>query len=224
MFRLLALVLAGVRAVLAILVGYLAVLTAAVWPPRFRAETSASRRTRAPDGGVDPCPRRGGGHPRHARRARRCGLPGDRVSLHLVADHCTDDTVSLARAAGVEVHERDSPPRGKGPALTWAIGEILNGARPPEVVVIVDADTIVAPQLLKAIDAAVAGGARAVQGQYRVRDPGSSAGAGLRRGTRRPASSASARPGTRWERPAGCTETGWRSRPTCWAHVPGPAT
>jgi hypothetical protein len=167
--------------VLSIVVGYLAVLTGAAWVAtlarRHRPPASAGSRRMAV---LIPAHDEAVVIGDTLAALAAVDYPSDRVDVHLVADHCTDATADIARAAGVTVHERDSAPRGKGPALTWAIGRILDGARPPEVVVIVDADTIVAPQLLQAIDTAVAGGAQAVQGQYRVRDPGSSTGAGLR--------------------------------------------
>lgn len=68
---------------------------------------------------------------------RRQLLPGDR--LLVVADNCSDDTAALARAAGAEVTERNDPARrGKGYALDHGLRELAS--RPPQVVVVVDAD------------------------------------------------------------------------------------
>jgi cellulose synthase/poly-beta-1,6-N-acetylglucosamine synthase-like glycosyltransferase len=59
--------------------------------------------------------------------------------LVVVADNCTDTTAQRARAAGAEVIERDDCARhGKGYALAFGAAHLA--ARPPEVVVIVDAD------------------------------------------------------------------------------------
>ena len=103
-------------------------------------------------------------------------------SVHVIADHCTDATAEIALAAGVEVHRREGEVRGKGPGLASVIDELngLDGTPAPDVFVVVDADTIVAPDFLAAIDRAIGRWGRAVQGQYRVRDPGASTGAGLR--------------------------------------------
>ncbi|GLO12200.1 glycosyl transferase [Pseudomonas putida] len=64
-------------------------------------------------------------------------LEGDR--LLVVADNCSDDTAQLAREAGAEVVERfDSALRGKGYALDFGVRHLAE--RPPEVVIVVDAD------------------------------------------------------------------------------------
>lgn len=61
----------------------------------------------------------------------------------VVADNCSDQTATVARRAGVEVVERNNPElRGKGYALDFGM-QVLASA-PPDVVIIVDADCIVA--------------------------------------------------------------------------------
>ena len=61
----------------------------------------------------------------------------------MVADNCTDDTAAIARAAGAEVIERQNATlRGKGYALDAGIRHLT--ANPPAVVIIVDADCLVA--------------------------------------------------------------------------------
>jgi cellulose synthase/poly-beta-1,6-N-acetylglucosamine synthase-like glycosyltransferase len=68
----------------------------------------------------------------------------------VVADNCTDDTAAVARGLGAEVFERTDPVRrGKPPALAWAMTQI---ALPEyDAVVIIDADTIVAPDFADAL-------------------------------------------------------------------------
>lgn len=67
----------------------------------------------------------------------RSAMPQAR--LLVVADNCTDETASLAAGAGAEVIERhDSLHRGKGFALDFGREHLR--ARPPSVVIILDAD------------------------------------------------------------------------------------
>ena len=80
-------------------------------------------------------------------------LPGD-ADILVVADNCTDETVSVARAQGVQVAERhDLERRGKGFALDRARSVLASN--PPTVVVVVDADcTIERADLQHLIDSA----------------------------------------------------------------------
>jgi glycosyltransferase involved in cell wall biosynthesis len=62
--------------------------------------------------------------------------------LLVVADNCSDDTADVAARAGAEVVERfDTSRRGKGYALDFGVRHLAT--RPPEIVVIVDADCLV---------------------------------------------------------------------------------
>lgn len=97
--------------------------------------------------------------------------PSELFEIHVVADNCTDATAAIARSYGVGVHERvDTARPGKGPALTWLL-ERLPVGDPDDGVVIVDADTLVSPDLLWAFDDALDAPVAAVQGHYGVRDP-----------------------------------------------------
>lgn len=91
----------------------------------------------------------------------------------VVADNCSDKTAERARAAGAEVLERtDKTRRGKGYALQYAFERSLaDGARAVDAVVVVDADTKVSSNLLRAFDARLRSGAQAVQAEYCVANP-----------------------------------------------------
>src|ERR687891_621656 len=53
--------------------------------------------------------------------------PAHLFSIHIIADHCSDNTPEAARHAGAVVHERNEGPRtGKGAALSWAMFLIDN--------------------------------------------------------------------------------------------------
>jgi 1,2-diacylglycerol 3-beta-glucosyltransferase len=81
----------------------------------------------------------------------------------VVADNCADETARLAREAGAVVLERnDAGRRGKGYALAAAFRHVLKEGN-ADAVVVVDADTRVTPNLLKAFASRLRAGALAVQ-------------------------------------------------------------
>jgi len=91
---------------------------------------------------------------------------GDRVLV--VADNCQDDTAAVARAAGVEVVERqNAEQRGKGHALDFGWRHLRRGLGScPEVLLIVDADCLVEPGALDLLARRVGELGRPVQGLY----------------------------------------------------------
>ena len=83
----------------------------------------------------------------------------DRFSVVVVADNCADETAARAEQAGARVFIRhDQERRGKGYALAHAFEKLH-----PEVdaIVVVDADTFVSPNLLRAFAARIEQGALA---------------------------------------------------------------
>lgn len=110
---------------------------------------------------------------------RQLDWPADRCWLMVIADNCSDDTAAVARAAGVDVRERNDPLlRGKGHALRVALASSAEGQW-ADAVVIVDADTEVSPNLLEAFAARIEAGAGAVQAHYGVLNPDESWRTGL---------------------------------------------
>jgi cellulose synthase/poly-beta-1,6-N-acetylglucosamine synthase-like glycosyltransferase len=90
--------------------------------------------------------------------------PVDRRRVVVVADNCTDDTAARALEAGATVLERTSDTeKGKGYALHYALERCVADA-----VVVVDADTKVTPNLLRAFAARLKRGAQACQAFYGV--------------------------------------------------------
>ncbi len=97
--------------------------------------------------------------------------PPHLLRVFVVADNCSDDTAALARAAGARVFVRtDTTRRGKGYALAHAFQKLLTDAL-ADAIVVVDADTVVSPNLLRVFDARLEAGALAVQADYGVRNP-----------------------------------------------------
>ena len=97
--------------------------------------------------------------------------PQDFFSIYVVADHCSDDTVSKASHGDIQVYERrDCLRSGKGAALSWLFAQILEDDL-YDAVVIFDADTRVDPSFLKAINNRLIEGRQAVQGQHIISNP-----------------------------------------------------
>ena len=106
---------------------------------------------------------------------RAVDYPEDRIAIHVIADNCSDGTAERARSLGAEVAERFDPDpahRGKGQALSWMFEQLdLRGA---DAVVIFDADNLVDPGFFRAMNGAIEGGARCLQGYYDIANPGES--------------------------------------------------
>jgi cellulose synthase/poly-beta-1,6-N-acetylglucosamine synthase-like glycosyltransferase len=110
--------------------------------------------------------------------------PVARRDVYVIADNCTDATAQLAREAGVpgvrvcERHDLDL--RGKGYALRWQLQALEEAGERYDGYLVVDADSRLSPNFLRAMAAGLARGADAQQGQYRVQNDAASWVAGLR--------------------------------------------
>lgn len=65
--------------------------------------------------------------------------PMDRVSVYVVADHCTDNTSAHAKKAGAIVLVRDEEPAGKTYALAWTLRTLSKMPIEPDLYLITDA-------------------------------------------------------------------------------------
>lgn len=94
----------------------------------------------------------------------------DRDRLIVVADNCSDDTAEIARAAGAEAIERfNQNERGKGYALDFGVRNCVS--KPPEVVIIIDADCQVGNGALGKLATACIQYDRPVQALYLMKSP-----------------------------------------------------
>lgn len=101
---------------------------------------------------------------------------GSKDRLIVVADNCNDNTAKIARDAGAEVVERfNLDARGKGYALDFGVRHCCGA--PPEVIVIVDADCQVEPDVLGKLATTCVASGRPVQALYLMKSP---VGAGLK--------------------------------------------
>jgi GT2 family glycosyltransferase len=150
---------------------YLLLLTAMSWrstaaaprplPPRLRFDV------------VVPAHDEQSGIEATVRSLRALDYPRALFRVRVVADNCADATAARARAAGAEVLERRDPRRGKGHALRFAFDRSLADGL-ADAVVVVDADTVASPELLRAFAARLEAGATVVQARNAVGNPDAS--------------------------------------------------
>jgi len=164
---------------LALVVGYLDILALAAFAwrgPRERRRPAHSFAL------LIPAYNEEGTLPRALASIAALDYPRGLVDVHVVADNCTDGTADVAWLHGATVHRRTDPLlRGKGHALGWLIDQLsgqLSGRR-YDAYVVVDADTVVSPNLLRVFDAHLARGDEAIQSYYGT-EPGESWSARLR--------------------------------------------
>lgn len=101
---------------------------------------------------------------------RSVDYPNDRFSVLVVADNCSDDTKERAKYAGARVLERRNlEQRGKGYALELAFATLISEEN-SDAIVVVDADSDVSPNLLKAMAIRLQEGEGAMQAHYGVRN------------------------------------------------------
>lgn len=100
--------------------------------------------------------------------------PKNLHSVFVIADNCTDSTAEIARSFNATVLERmDNLRRGKGYALEFAINRIYPNMH--DAYLFLDADSELAPDVLKIYDARLNNGDRVIQGSIRTRNTDDSA-------------------------------------------------
>jgi 1,2-diacylglycerol 3-beta-glucosyltransferase len=157
---------------------FLGVLTVAAFAVRPRVPTRAGRVRRF--GILVPAHDEAEVIGRLLRSLDRQEYPRDRFDIFVVADNCGDATAAIARAHSAIVYERqDDRDRAKGYALRWLLTRVrTHGSY--DAYVVFDADSMVSPGFLGAIDARLEGGSRVIQAHYRVLNPSASPLSALR--------------------------------------------
>ena len=107
--------------------------------------------------------------------------PQGLFSIHVVADNCSDRTGSIAKEKGAIVHERYNQELiGKGYALQWLLERLWKDDIAHDALVFLDADSIVSTNFLRVMAARLSRGEKAIQAYYAVREPDKSWNSALR--------------------------------------------
>ncbi len=96
--------------------------------------------------------------------------PKERYKVYVIADNCTDKTAEIARQfEGVQAYERfNQEKRGKGYALSWMWQQLAESQQVYDAYVILDADSVVIPTFLGALDKELLRGAKVLQASNTV--------------------------------------------------------
>lgn len=78
--------------------------------------------------------------------------PKHLVQIIVIADRCKDRTAAIASEMKVECLERDVGQPGKGSAIAWGLNEVSQRGITFDALVVLDADTVVAPELFEAFE------------------------------------------------------------------------
>ena len=77
---------------------------------------------------------------------------GDGDDLFVIADNCTDDTVKMAEDAGAKVYVRTrNSSSSKGQALAWFLSSFQDLLQPFDFLLVLDADSQIAPDFFETI-------------------------------------------------------------------------
>ena len=96
--------------------------------------------------------------------------PVDLFDVYVIPNNCTDDTAGAARAAGAQILECPFPVHSKGDVLRQVVALLAKQGR-HDAICVFDADNVVDPGFLAAMNNAWCAGARAAQGYRDSKNP-----------------------------------------------------
>ena len=103
---------------------------------------------------------------------RELDYPSDLYDIFVIADNCSDRTADAAREAGAIVYERfNELRRGKGHALEWMFEKLFRMEKQYDYISVFDADNLVDPGYLKAMNDKAQRGFNVVQGFLDSKNP-----------------------------------------------------
>ncbi len=102
---------------------------------------------------------------------RRQDYPRELFDVYIVPNNCRDGTRDAALTAGARVIDCTVPVRAKGEVLSFAFDFLLAGDTPYDAFVVFDADNVVDPGFLAAMNDAVCAGVHVAQGYRDSKNP-----------------------------------------------------
>jgi cellulose synthase/poly-beta-1,6-N-acetylglucosamine synthase-like glycosyltransferase len=99
--------------------------------------------------------------------------PADRFDVFLVADHCSDETATIAMSKGATAFLRDAGTGGKAFAVAFGVDAIIRRGG-FDAIAVFDADNLAVPAFMAAAGARIAAGERVVQGFVDSKNPAAS--------------------------------------------------
>lgn len=97
--------------------------------------------------------------------------PRELFDVYVIPNNCTDDTAGAARRAGANILECTVPVKSKGDVLTFAFDYFFAEKDVYDGYCVFDADNLVDPGFLKAMNNALSGGAQAAQAYRDSKNP-----------------------------------------------------
>lgn len=97
--------------------------------------------------------------------------PRELYDVIVIPNNCTDGTARVAEAHGALVLPCTMPVKSKGEVLTYTVKTLLEGDKSYDNLLVFDADNLVHPGFLQAMNNAVAAGVRVAQGYRDSKNP-----------------------------------------------------